>query len=130
MNNPRKRDDAGKQDGAAPENPGDSAEAAFPMLQFLPPWLRKTVLTGSCCAVLYAVTAWDHGWLPGIKSPFAASNDVEELVVNSLASSIRDLSADNCVARSHTLDDLITAQRLKYIARTGSDYPHTECKKI
>lgn len=129
MQRPTDHGEQRNDDKHAPHDPSDSGEAPFQMLHFLPSWLRKPLLTGSCCALLYVVTAWDHGWLPGIKSPFAAANLVDEMYVLSLASSIRDLSADNCVARSLPLDDLITAQRLKYLAITGVDYPHVECKK-
>lgn len=139
MNSPRKRDDEGKQGKQAPKDVADSGEAPFP-LHVLPSPLRKLLFTGSCCAgvaVLYFAAAWDHGWVPGLKSSFAEAaevrnlkSDVEEMYLMSLSSAIRDLSTDNCRAQSRALDDQITALRLKYIARTGTDYPHSECKKL
>lgn len=110
------------------------------MLHALPSPLRKLLFTGSCCAgvaVLYFGTAVDHGWVPGINSSFAAASEVKdlksdlnEMYIHSLGRAIRDLSEDTCVAHSRALDDQINALRLKYIARTGADYPHSECKKI
>lgn len=108
------------------------------MLHVLPPSLKRFLFTGSCCAgvgVLYMLTAWDHGFMPGFNSSFAAASevkdlksDVMEMYVLSLARAIRDLSEDNCAAQSRAITEQIDALQAKYKARTGDKYPHTECK--
>lgn len=104
--------------------------------------LRKAVVTGSCCgsvAFLLLVSGWDHGWIPGLKSPFAKSDDLNEfkiqgedvkrLVVLGLAQAIRETEQELCieysVAKQQRLDEL----QYQYIARTGQRYPHTDCRK-
>lgn len=139
MQTPGERDNERNQDGKAPKDAGGNEEVLFPPLHMLPRSLRKLLLTGSCCAgvaLLYALSAVDHGLMPGVDSSFAKASEVKglkddmnDIVVMQLGSAIRDLSADNCIAQSRALDDQIIALRLKYKARTGAEYPHTECKK-
>lgn len=140
MQSKRQRDDERNEGDGAPQDQTDNGEASLPMFHVLPPALRKLLFTGSCCvgvAVLYMLSAWDHGWVPGFSSSFAAASevqnlksDVEEMYLMSLSSAIRDLSTDNCTAQSRALDDQINVLRLKYRARTGGEYPHSDCKKI
>lgn len=140
MQYPRERRNERQEGERPPQDRNEDDGAPFPMWQVMPPALRKLLFTGSCCAgvaVLYFASAVDHGWVPGLNSSFAAAaevqnmkSDLNEMYIHSLGRAIRDLSDDNCTAHSRALDDQINALRLKYIARTGADYPHTECKKI
>lgn len=140
MQRPRNSDYESDEGNSAPDDRHENYEAPFPMMQVLPPPLRKLLFTGSCCAgvaVLYFGTAVDHGWVPGLNSSFAAASEVQdlksdlnEMYIHSLGRAIRDLSEDTCTAHSRALDDQINSLRLKYIARTGGDYPHIECKNL
>lgn len=140
MQSPGKRDDKRDQDDSAPNDEAGDAEILLPMLHALPPSLKRFLFTGSCCAgvaVLYVLSAWDHGWIPGFESSFAKASEVEvyktdmgEMIIRSLAREIRDLSDDNCALQSKTLDEHIESLRRKYIARSGREYPHIECKKL
>jgi hypothetical protein len=140
MQQPRKSANESKQDQGAPHDESGDEEILLPPFHMLPRSLRKLLFTGSCCAgvaVLYFAAAVDHGWIPGLNSSFAAAaevkdmkSDLNEMYIHSLGRAIRDLSEDNCTAHSRALDDQINALRLKYIARTGADYPHSECKKL
>lgn len=136
MQTPGKRSDKRDQDDSAPKDEAGDAEILLPMLHALPPRLKRFLFTGSCCAgvaVLYVISAWDHGLIPRLESPLAQASDVtdmRELIIRSLAREIRDLSVDNCALQSRALDDHIESLQLKYKARTGDKYPHTECKKL
>lgn len=140
MNSPRKRDDEGHQEQRAPQNQSDSDETPFPLLHVLPSPLRKLLFTGSCCAgvaVLYFLSAWDHGLMPGFDSSFAKASEVQnlksdlaDLYVLSLARAIRDLSADNCPVHSLAITEQIDVLQSKYKARTGDYYRHVECKQL
>jgi hypothetical protein len=106
------------------------------------PWdlLRKHIFAGSCCtgvAVLYALSSWDHGWIPGLQSPFASSSefqksrdemtslksDVNEIVILSIARAIRDLQDEMCEGWTRSKADRLDELQYKYQARTGNRYP-------
>lgn len=139
MQTPGKRDDKRDQDDRAPQDQASDEDILPPMLHVLPPSLKKFLFTGSCCAgvaVLYVLSAWDHGLLPKFDSSFASASEVEsykvdmnEMIIRSLAREIRDLSDDNCALQSKALDEHIDSLRRKYAERTQREYPRTECKK-
>jgi hypothetical protein len=112
---------------------------------FMHPWdlLRKHIFAGSCCtgvAVLYALSSWDHGWIPGLDSQFALSSDlqksnqeigsmkseVRELVLISIASSIRDLQAEMCSAPSEAKAKELDRLQQRYLDKTGARYPERQ----
>lgn len=112
---------------------------------FMHPWdlLRKHIFAGSCCtgvAVLYALSSWDHGWIPGLDSQFALSSDlqksnqemssmkseVRELVLISIASSIRDLQAEMCTAPSEAKAKELDRLQQRYFDKTGARYPERQ----
>lgn len=113
-----------------------------PLHALIPEALRKRLFTGSCClgvAVLYMISMWDHGILPGAPSPFAAasgtqalSNDVTELYVLMMASDMRDLMASRCrhlddERTFRILTEQIESLQRKYKSRTGENYPYISC---
>ena len=110
------------------------------------PWdlLRKHIFAGSCCtgvAVLYALSSWDHGWIPGLKSQFALSSDLErvsqensatrsdvsEMYVLFIARSILDQKAELCIEPSRFKEERLEELQRKYKERTGDRYPVTDC---
>lgn len=109
----------------------------------IPESLKKKLLAGSCCtgvAVLYFISGWDHGWIPGLQSQFAKAEDVQameqkskvvdRLVVLQIAREIRELTAVNCAAPTEAVSAQIDALRHDYwLATNGGDYPHVECKR-
>lgn len=139
---PSQSDNKGDQQQSAPNDGSHNEEES--MHGFLPASLKRIVLTGSCCTgvgVLYLLSSWDHGWIPGVRSPFAEDaqlqamdrkyialqSDVAELYILSIARAIRDLQADICLAPSISKAEQLEALQYKYIARTGARYPHTTC---
>ena len=137
MQEPPQNGNECNQSRSTQKDDANEPEILLPMLHILPAPLKKLLFTGSCCvgvAVLYVLSAWDHQWIPGVKSSLAAADevqalksDVTEMYVLSLARAIRDLSADNCTLRSKVVDEQIVELRRKYKARTGDEYPHIEC---
>jgi hypothetical protein len=147
MQEPRESDDKHDERHSAQQDDPNRQEELLPMLHLLPPSLRKAVFAGSCCtgvAVLYVLSSWDHGWIPGLESQFAKADSLRaidakyetlngllsDLYVLTLARAIKDLSEDNCVLQSDAVGEQIDALQLKYKARTGDFYRHTECKKV
>jgi hypothetical protein len=140
MQQPRKTDNEGQQYESAPNDETDDESILPPPLHaVIPRPLRKLLFTGSCCAgvaLLYVLAVYDHGMLPGVDSSFARASEVQtlkgmtqELYVLSIARAIRDLSADNCAAHSVAITEQIDQLQAKYKAISGSEYPHSECKK-
>jgi hypothetical protein len=142
---PAESSDEDNECDRSPSNDPQNQEDVFPM-HFLPPVIKRFVFAGSCCtgvAVLGFLSSWDHDWIPGLSSQLAKASDlkdmdgryvalkgdVAELYVLSLARAIRDLSEDNCTLQSATVREQIDALQLKYKARTGDFYRHSECKK-
>jgi hypothetical protein len=136
---PRERDKANNQDQRTKRDRPDDIEG------FMHPWelLRKHIFAGSCCtgvAVLYALSSWDHGWIPGLDSQFALSSDlqksnqemspmkseVRELVLISIASSIRDLQAEMCTAPSEAKAKELDRLQQRYFDKTGARYPERQ----
>lgn len=140
MQHPRKGGHESDQDDRSQNDAHADASILPPVFQFLPPSLRRLLFTGSCCAgvvMLYLLSAWDHGILPGFDSSFARAGEVKnikedlgDLYVLSLGRAIRDLSADNCAAHSVAITEQIDILQAKFRTRTGATYPHTECKKV
>lgn len=139
MDTPSDRCNKDQKHKRAPDDMPAALEDLLPMIHSLPSPVKKLLFTGSCCAgvaVLYSLSAWDHGWIPGVESSFAKAEevqnlktDVTEMYVLSLATAIRDLTQDNCTLQSRVIDEQIIALRRRYKARTGDEYPHTLCKK-
>lgn len=141
---PGKRDDERDEGKRPQQDEPQNEENMLPLLHMVPAPLKKLLFTGSCCAgvgVLYLLSAWDYGWLPGINSQFAKAEglqavdakyvalktDVSELYVWALARAIRDMSADNCALHSTAIREQIDELQRKYKARTGDFYPHSGC---
>lgn len=128
-----------KRKRAQHDEPND-VQDLLPMLHALPAPLRRLLFTGSCCAgvaVLYVLSAWDHGWIPGFNSQFASAADMrqaDERIVQMLelqiAAAIRELSKANCVAETPALTDQIESLQSKYRAITGERYPHRDCLRM
>lgn len=133
---PSERSKADNKDDRANGNRQDNVE------DFMHPWdlLRKHIFAGSCCtgvAVLYALSSWDHGWIPGLESQFALASDlrksnqeitsmksdVNELYILSIARAIRDLQDEMCEGWTRSKADRLDELQYKYQARTGIRYP-------
>lgn len=114
-------------------------------MQFVPASIKRFIVAGSCCtsvAALWALTSWDHGWIPKAESQFAMASDltksnqeivsmksdVNELYILSIAKAIRDLQGELCVGWTRPKADLLEDLQYKYERRTGSRYPHTGCR--
>jgi hypothetical protein len=141
MQRPGERNDEGQQNKGTPQNESDDESVLPPSLHgLIPRPLRKLLFTGSCCvgvALLYMIEVYDHGMMPGVGSSFARASEVQQLkgmtqdlYVLSLARAIRDLSTDNCTARSRAITEQIDQLQSKYKAIYGAFYPHTECKHL
>lgn len=131
------------------DNKKDSPERDRPdnVEDLMHPWdlLKRHIFAGSCCtgvAVLYALSSWDHGWIPGLKSQFALSadlqtlqdenaktrSDVAEMYVLSIARAILDQKAELCLEPSRLKEERMEELQRKYKERTGDRYPVTECQ--
>jgi hypothetical protein len=139
---PGERYEAGDENGSADHNrPGHVEE----FMHFFPAPVRKFIAAGSCCAgvaALYLLSGWDHGWIPGVESPFVQASDfnklkaenesmksdLKEMYVLDIARAIRDLQAEMCEGWTRSKADLLEDLQYKYERRTGSRYPHTGCR--
>lgn len=136
----------GKGDKANNKDHGSDRDRSEHVEESMHPWdlLRKHIFAGSCCtgvAVLYALSSWDHGWIPGLESQFAlssdlqklrqdnasTSSDVAEMYVLFMARSILDQKAELCVQPSRFKEERLEELQQKYRKRTGDRYPVTEC---
>lgn len=137
---PREGDKTDDQDQRSRRNRPDHVE------ELMHPWdlLKRHIFAGSCCtgvAVLYALSSWDHGWIPGLESQFALSSDlkqmteeqkatkadVAEMYVLFIARAIRDQKAELCSDPTQFKADQLESLQSKYRQRTGDRYPVTEC---
>jgi hypothetical protein len=137
---PSKGNKSGNEDQGSQRDCPDNVE------DFMHPWdlLKRHIFAGSCCtgvAVLYALSSWDHGWIPGLASQFALSSDLQELrqetsetkkdvaemYILFIARAIRDQKAELCIAPSQFKADQMDLLQRKYKERTGDWYPVTEC---
>lgn len=106
--------------------------------------LRKFVIGGSCAtgvAVLYFLSGWGFGWIPGIESPFARASDVSELTkdvsklyIMQLGQTIRALQDDLCAATRYEerrrIEDQLDEKQLEYQQRTRQGrYPDRPCPR-
>ncbi len=136
---PRESDKANNQDQRSKRNRPDNEEG------FMHPWdlLKRNIFAGSCCtgvAVLYALSSWDHGWIPGLDSQFARSSDlkksdqeivsmksdVNELYILSIARAIRDLQDEMCQDWTRSKAERLDELQYKYQIRTGNRYPERQ----
>jgi hypothetical protein len=139
---PSEHDEANDQDDGSSSDRPDHVEE---FMHFVPASLKRFIVAGSCCtgvAALYVITSWDHGWIPSVESQFALASDlkksnqemssmkseVRELVLISIASSIRDLQAEMCTAPSGAKAKELDRLQQRYFDKTGSRYPErTRC---
>jgi hypothetical protein len=137
VNGPGQRDDECQQRKDAPYDDPEGQDEVLPMHAFLPEPLKRFAVAGSCCGSVFAlslIVSGDHGWIPGIDSPFAAAGDVKalqsdvaDMYLLSLALTIRELSDQNCRFYSPALTAQIEGLQRKYVERTKVRYLH-ECK--
>jgi hypothetical protein len=141
VQHPTERVQKGEQGNDAQSDTSDEVTKMFPFHNFIPVWLRKALFTGTCCGgvvVLYLVGMWDHGYLPGVKSPFASAADaadMAEMITLYLGRDIRDLRDQQCVHHAFPetvklLQNQIDQLQRRYIARTGQEYPYISCIKL
>lgn len=109
------------------------------------PWdlLKRHIFAGSCCtgvAVLYALSSWDHGWIPGLNSQFANAgdlaksnheiaamkSDLNEMYVLDIARAIRDLQDEMCEGWTRSKAERMDQLQYKYESRTGARYPERQ----
>jgi hypothetical protein len=136
---PSERHKAHKQDNRSSQDRPDHVED---LMHFVPS-LKRLIVAGSCCtgvAALYALSSWDHGWIPGIESPFAQASDLrksnqeiasmksdlKEMYVLDIARAIRDLQAEMCEGWTQAKADRLEQLQYKYADRTGSRYPERQ----
>lgn len=126
------------------DSQGDDADDIakfFPFHNLIPAQLRKKLFTGTCCTgvvVLYLVGMWDHGYMPGVKSPYASAADaadMNEMITLYLGRDIRDLRNQQCLHYAvpetvNLLQNQIDQLQRRYIARTGQEYPYISCLKL
>jgi hypothetical protein len=139
---PGERHKADDQHGCAETDRPNHVEE---LMHFFPASLKRLIVAGSCCtgvAALYFLTSWDHGWIPGVESPFAQASDFEklkqenesmksdlkEMYVLDIARAIRDLQDEMCDGWTQSRADRLEELQYKYERRTGSRYPHTGCR--
>lgn len=135
---PSEGDKGCNEDQRSPRNRPDHIEDG--LMHFVPASIRRAIVAGSCCtgvAALYVLSSWDHGWIPGVESPFAQASDLrksnqeiasmksdlKEMYVLDIARAIRDLQAEMCEGWSQSKADRLDALQYKYESRTGSRYP-------
>jgi hypothetical protein len=137
---PSEHHKANNQDGGANSDCPENVE------NLMHPWdlLKRHIFAGSCCtgvAVLYALSSWDHGWIPGLQSQFALASDLQtlraetattrsdvaEMYVLSIARAILDQNAELCVEPSRLKEERLEELQRKYKERTGDRYPVTTC---
>lgn len=145
MEQPRERHDKRDERKRPPDDVPAAFEHLIPMLHAVPAPLKRLLFRGTCCtgvSVLFFFTAWDHDWIPGLKSAFASTDYVSELEARQtrsekmleqsleldIAQAIRDLSAENC-PESRAVTEQIEELQSRYRAITKERYPHTVCKK-
>lgn len=141
---PSERHEAHDQNGGPTDDcPGHVED----FMHFVPASLKRFIVAGSCCSgvlALYVLSSWDHGWIPGVESPFAQTSDlrksneeiaksnqeiatmkseVKELYLLGIASSIRDLQAEMCTAPSQAKANELERLQQRYLEKTGARYP-------
>lgn len=141
---PSQRNDKDEQCQGAPD---DEEDKPGYLAELLPMPFSRLAKVVSCCTgvgVLYLISAWDHGFIPGVNSPHAASSellevdskytklqeDVSELYTLSIARAIRDAEADICIAPSLSKRDLLESLQYKYELRTRKRYPSSACPSV
>jgi hypothetical protein len=140
--NPCESRKAHQKDGSSARDFPDDVEE---FMHFFPASLKRLIVAGSCCtgvAALYVLSSWDHGWIPGVESPFAQASefkklklenesmksDLKEMYVLDIARAIRDLQAELCEGWTRSKAERLDELQYKYAARTGSRYPErTRC---
>jgi hypothetical protein len=137
---PGERHKANDQNSSASKNRPNHVEE---LMHFFPASVKRLIVAGSCCtgvAALYVITSWDHGWIPGVESPFVQASDfnklklenesmksdLKEMYVLDIARAIRDLQAEMCEGWSKSKADRLDELQYKYEARTGSRYPERQ----
>lgn len=141
LQHPTQRDQKGKHHDDADDDEADVIAQMLPFHKFIPASVRKRLFTGTCCTgvvVLYLVGMWDHGYFPGVKSPFASAADaadMAEMITLYLGRDIRDLRDQQCVHHAFpetvkSLQNQIDQLQRRYIARTGQEYPYISCFKL
>lgn len=141
MQHPTESGQKGKQGNDTPSDYADEIAEMLPFHNLIPAPLRKKLFAGTCCTgvvVLYLVGMWDHGFMPGVKSPFASAADaadMNEVITLYLGRDIRDLRDQQCLHRAFpetvkSLQNQIDQLQRRYIARTGQEYPYISCLKL